>query len=226
MKTYSLTLSDLDINRNEIFLNLGYGSHTPDPPFIEMVDEMLQHLSTFCFPQAAYVLFQGNIRDKDHLEINHKLIKTGSVINRYFDKLTHFGVFVVTAGAPFDNYLEQLRAEDDLLSEFLAYSIGTEIAEAAVRFVSGQIKLEALQSGFSITQSYSPGHCSWNVREQQSLFSVLPDRPCGIVLNESGLMYPLKSISGIIGMGPNADSTPHGCEICGLTTCFKRKVKH
>lgn len=223
MKTYSLTLSDLDINRDEIYLNLGYGSQTPDKPFIDMIDEMFEQLSSYCHPQAGYLIFEGKTVGKDLLEINHQLIKTGPVINRYLEKSTHFGVFVVTAGASFDAYMEQLRAEGDILSEFLAYSIGTEIAEAAVRFLSGKINLEAMQMGFRTTQSYSPGHCSWHVREQQHLFSVLPDKPCGIKLNESGLMHPVKSISGIIGMGVNVDETPHGCEICGLTTCFKRK---
>jgi len=225
MKTYSLTLSELNINRDEIYLNIGYGNQKPDIQFVEMIDQLLDHLAQFCFPQAGYLISEGKIVNKDELEINRTAIKTGSVINRYFEKSTHFGVFVVTAGADFDTFLEQLRTEGDVLSEFLAYSIGTEIAEATVRFVSEKMNREALQMGFKITQPYSPGHCSWHVREQQSLFSILPSRPCGIELNESSLMHPVKSISGIIGMGSNADSTPHGCEICGLTTCFKRKIK-
>lgn len=225
MKTYTLTLSDLNINKDEIYLNLGYGGQVPDEQFVEMIDQLLEHLASFCIPQAAYLIFQGNIPDKNYLEINQTRIKVGPAITKYLHQSTHFAIFVVTAGEAFDKYLDELRNAGDVLSEFLVYSIGTEIAEASVRFVTDKINREALQMGFKITQSYSPGHCSWHVREQQQLFTLLPDKPCGIELNDSSLMHPVKSISGIIGMGKEVELTPHGCEICGLTSCFKRKVK-
>ena len=224
MKTYSLTLSDLNINKDEIYLNLGYGGQVPDEQFVEMIDQLLEQIAEFCFPQAGYLILEGNIPDKNQLEINNISIKVGAVITRYLQHSTNFALFVVTAGEAFDNYLEQLRADGDVLSEFLVYSIGTEIAEATVRYITEKINEEALQMGFKITHSYSPGHCSWHVREQQQLFALLPDKPCGIVLNDSSLMHPVKSISGIIGMGRDVEVTPHGCEICGLTTCFKRKT--
>lgn len=223
MKTYKITLSDLTINKNEIYLNLGYGGQTPDQSFIEMIDIMMEHINSFCFPSAGYLISSGEITDKNYIEINNIRIKVGSVITKYLRNATHFAVFVVTAGEEFDNYLEQLKAEGDIVSEFLAYSIGTEIAEAMVRFVTSRITEEGNKSGFKITHSYSPGHCSWHVREQQQLFSLLPEKPCGVELNESSLMHPVKSISGIIGLGKEVASTPHGCEICGLKTCYKRK---
>ncbi len=222
--TYTVKLSDLDINRNEIYLNLGYGGQTPDQSFIEMIDNMMEHINSLCFPSAGYLISSGEITDKNYIEINNIRIKVGAVITKYLHDATNFAVFVVTAGDEFDNYLEQLKAEGDIVSEFLAYSIGSEIAEASVRFVTNRITEEADKSGFKITHSYSPGHCSWHVREQQHLFSLLPEKPCGVELNESSLMHPVKSISGIIGMGKDVAITPHGCEICGLVTCFKRKV--
>lgn len=223
MKTYKLTLSDLDINKNEIYLNLGCGGQTPDAQFIEMIDEMIERIQSLCIPNAGYLILPGIISDKNYLEINNIRIKVGVVITKYLHDATHFAVFVVTAGEEFDNYLEQLKAEGDIVSEFLAYSIGTEIAEATVRYVTDRITEDADKSGFKISHSYSPGHCSWHVREQQQLFSLLPEKPCGVELNESSLMHPVKSVSGIIGLGKEVAITPHGCNICGLVTCFKRK---
>ena len=224
MKTYSLQLSDLTLNKDEIYLNLGYGGQTPDDQFIELIEQMLEDISTFCVPRAGFTILPGTIPNKNYVKINDVRIKVGPVITRYLNNSTHFGAFVATAGAEFDNYLEQLKAEGDIVSEFLAYSIGSEIAEASVRFVTDRITEEANKSGVKLTHSYSPGHCSWHVREQQQLFSLLPEKPCGVVLNESSLMHPVKSISGIIGLGKDVASTPHGCDICGLKTCFKRKT--
>lgn len=53
---------------------------------------------------------------------------------------------------------------------------------------------------------------------------MLPDRPCGIELTESSLMYPIKSVSGIIGIGSRVERKPYGCTICRNTACYKRRI--
>jgi len=222
---FTLSLSELNIDINEIYLNLGYGGQIPDESFIEMINQLIEHIASFCKPRAGYLIMSGIIADKNYLEINNVRIKVGSVITKYLQNATHFASFVVTAGVEFDSYLEQLKAEGDIVSEFLVYSIGSEIAEATVRFVTEKITEEADNQGLKISHSYSPGHCSWHVREQQQLFSLLPKNPCGVELNESSLMHPVKSISGIIGLGKDIETTLYGCEICGLKSCFKRKTK-
>lgn len=225
-KVFKVSFSELDLDINEIYLNLGYGGQFPEASFVEMIDQLIEYIGSFCRPSAGYIVLSGIIADKNYLEINNVHIKVGSVIAKYLENATYFATFVVTAGEEFDNYVEQLRNDGDIVSEYMAYSIGTEIAEASVRFVTSKIAEEADKNRFKITHSYSPGHCSWHVREQQKLFSLLPEKPCGVELNESSLMHPVKSISGIIGMGKDLEITPHGCEICGLVTCFKRRATH
>lgn len=48
---------------------------------------------------------------------------------------------------------------------------------------------------------YSPGYCGWDVSGQRALFDVLRPEEIGITLNESCLMQPLKSISGVLVAG-------------------------
>jgi len=116
-----------------------------------------------------------------------------------------------------------LKLSGDILSEFLADAIGSEIVEATVRYVTAKITDYADEKGYGTTKPYSPGYCQWHVREQQSLFSLLPEHPCGIRLNSSCLMHPIKSVSGIVGIGVDVKTAPYGCEICKLKTCYKRK---
>ena len=225
MKTHTLTFADLELKREEIFLNLGYGGQTPDEQITELIEQIIVHANTICFPRAGYRIYPGKIIDKDFLEINNVQIKIGRVIAKYFGPATHFATFVATAGVEFDSYLHRLRAEGDMLNEFLADAVGSEIAEATVRYVSERIGEQAVEMGLFATHPYSPGYCSWHVREQHSLFSLLPDEPCGIKLNDSSLMFPIKSVSGVIGLVAQIKETPHACEICGLQTCYKRKEK-
>jgi len=224
--TYSIKLSDLDLDLNEIYLNLGYGGAEPDVHFVEMVQTMIQDISAFCGLQVGYCINELYMPDNKFLEINGQSIKAGQVITKYLQDCTHIATFVVTAGVEFDDYCSRLKADGDIVSEFIAYSIGTEIAEAAVRFVSEKIADEAMAMNMGYTHSYSPGYCSWHVREQENLFRTMPEKPCGITLNKSNLMFPEKSVSGIIGLGANVQLTAHSCEICGMVTCFKRKSKN
>ena len=48
---------------------------------------------------------------------------------------------------------------------------------------------------------FSPGYCGWHVSAQKKLFEYLKPEEIGIGLNESCLMQPLKSISGVIFTG-------------------------
>lgn len=221
--TKTLDLSELEINLNEIYLNLGFGGNSPDETSVEMVATMLDELKVICKPEVGYLIAEGYLPDEHLLCINNSTIRVGKTITGYLQDCSHFAAFVVTAGKSFDLYCAHLKTEGDLFAGFFAYSIGTEIAEAAVRYVSRLIERQASDHDMRFTHSYSPGYCSWHVREQQQLFSILPDQPCGIQLTESHLMYPEKSVSGIIGLGREATLKGHACEICGMTQCFKRK---
>ena len=99
--------------------------------------------------------------------------------------------------------------------------MGSVLAEACVARLEQQ-----LDSDLNVphTLPYSPGYCGWRVTEQHLLFGMLPDRPCGIELTESSLMYPIKSVSGIIGIGSRVERKPYGCAICRNTACYKRRT--
>jgi len=49
---------------------------------------------------------------------------------------------------------------------------------------------------------YSPGYCGWNLTGQRALFAALGPEEIGIHLTDNCLMEPLKSISGVMVMGP------------------------
>jgi hypothetical protein len=73
---------------------------------------------------------------------------------------------------------------------------------------------------------YSPGYCGWDITGQRALFSRLVPVEVGISLNASCLMRPLKSVSGVIAVGPAeihgiAPSYPC-CAKCGERSCRER----
>ncbi|MCF0209200.1 MAG: methionine synthase, partial [Bacteroidaceae bacterium] len=76
------------------------------------------------------------------------------------------------------------------------------------------------------TNRFSPGYCGWHVREQKLLFSTFPlAEPCGVKLTDSCLMLPIKSVSGVIGIGENVRKLEYTCGLCDYANCYKRRKK-
>jgi len=224
MNTFTLALSDLQLDLHEIYLNLGYRGQMPEEHILQMVDDIIFYANQFCRPKVAYDFFDKLCISRHFITINDIPMKTGNVISGYLLPATIIAAFAVTAGEEFDEYLHKLKEGDDIVSEFFADAIGSEIAEASVRYVTQLVSQKATELKLLITNSYSPGYCGWHVREQKQLFSLFPENPCGIKLNDSSLMHPVKSVSGIIGLGCKIENTPYACEICGMKNCFKRKI--
>lgn len=101
--------------------------------------------------------------------------------------------------------------------------VGSEIVEAAADLMQNDLQKAMISSGRKITNRYSPGYCGWDVAEQHKLFQLVPDNFCGIRLTESALMDPVKSVSGIIGIGENVKMNPYTCRLCDLKDCIYRK---
>jgi cobalamin-dependent methionine synthase I len=82
-----------------------------------------------------------------------------------------------------------------------------------------------LEENKLITNRYSPGYCDWPVKDQQKLFSFFPEKFCGIRLSESSLMYPIKSLSGMIGIGSLVSYQLYPCDSCKDENCQYRKLR-
>ncbi|MFN2335640.1 MAG: hypothetical protein ABR560_01615, partial [Bacteroidales bacterium] len=57
------------------------------------------------------------------------------------------------------------------------------------------------------------------------LFSFFKDNFCAITLTDSALMNPVKSVSGLIGIGRDVRYTSYQCHICDNKNCIYRNRK-
>ncbi|MDR1340261.1 MAG: hypothetical protein LBK58_09455 [Prevotellaceae bacterium] len=110
---------------------------------------------------------------------------------------------------------------EDIRVHYILDIMGTAIVEKVGDCIES--KLEKSLPDMLHTHRFSPGYCSWHLTEQRNFFSLLGDRPCGISLSDVCLMNPIKSISGIIGVGKEVQTRKYACQYCELETCYKRK---
>ncbi len=217
-----LAFASLVLPDEDIYLAMEYRGSTPDAYIRSLMAEVLQEAATLCIPRYQYCVLDATQPSRSCLQVQDTLFSIGGVIGSYLSGMTQVCLFVATAGREYEAYLHRLRAEGDIVKEFVADSIGSVIAEACVAEISKEM---SAMEGLSHSLPYSPGYCGWNICEQEKLFAFFPGQPCGISLSASFLMSPVKSISGFIGLGKELKPQPYRCEICNNKHCYKRKEK-
>lgn len=113
-----------------------------------------------------------------------------------------------------------------MVKVFVADSIGSVIAEKAADSMELSLQKAIDERGWRHTNRFSPGYCGWHVSQQQMLFPLFgEERPCGVSLTDSSLMVPIKSVSGVIGLGPSVRKLEYSCGLCDFKDCYKRRRK-
>lgn len=142
----------------------------------------------------------------------------------------NLALFAVTIGENVCTKITRLFDTNDFaLGSMLdsAASEGTEMAAQAVESYYRGYLMDMGHFGTSAgIMQFSPGYCGWHVSAQKKLFEFLRPTEIGIELGESFLMRPLKSISGVIVVGPKEifefeDVFPF-CNECETHSCRDR----
>jgi len=190
-----------------------------------LVEKYITECLRISSTEGAFVLTEALLSSSDEeITVPGLVFDSGKIIPKMLRHSAYYVFFVVTAGPEPEALARNLMAEGNYLEGYIVDLVASALVDSAADQIQEQIRKIAKEGGMSITNRYSPGYCSWKVEEQQKLFSLFPEGSCGISLSESSLMNPVKSISGIIGMGAGVSYRDYTCEICSMVHCQFRKV--
>lgn len=208
-----------ELVRKDVWFAMGYRDAVPERNICELVDAVAEELVPAAAIRYLYRFVKAARTSPTTITLDGIGFRPGGIICSYLDGMTDACVFVATAGREFDEALKRLNRRGDIVADFVADAIGTVLAELAVNRLESRVHSETAGS-----LSYSPGYCGWDIREQQDFFRLFPPQPCGIMLGESFLMKPEKSISGFCAFGEKLTRQPYHCRICKNVNCYKRKI--
>jgi hypothetical protein len=144
-------------------------------------------------------------------------------VRQIFPNADSLALFALTMGKKVNEKIETLFKENDFAMGSMLGCIASLAADKAVK------KLEiTFSDNFPNTcvLSYSPGYCGWDISGQKKLFEYLHPEKIGIVLNDSFLMIPLKSVSGVLISGKREIQTFENnfsfCSLCKTKSCLER----
>jgi len=224
MRQFNIELDDLNITKSQIEKAMGFKSGNSPDPFPGLIDEILDIALTYSSIEGGYIV-RGDISFD---LINHKLIigavdfRTQKIVIEQVKKSEKMALFLCTVGPEIGEWSKKLMSEGKTLKGYIIDVVGSEIVESAMDNIQNSLEMEMKNQGLYITNRYSPGYCGWNVSEQQKLFTFFPKNFCGIKLSDISFMYPIKSVSGIIGIGKNVEKNNYPCKQCDDKNCIYR----
>ena len=214
MTEKTLTYDDLLITAADVYEQMGYHGVEPDVATQRETLSIIDKVCEWLKPQFCFFV----VRELPDFDM-------GRIILRQLRGAEAYALFIATAGTDFEHFQQQLKTEGDMVRVFIADALGSVIAEKCADRMEETLQTSIDKLGWHHTNRFSPGYCGWHVSQQQRLFPLFDSHTCGVSLTESSLMVPIKSVSGIIGLGPDVRHLDYTCGLCDFQQCYKRKQK-
>jgi hypothetical protein len=225
---FSCNFSDLGIKPEMLEDLMGYADENSPEPFPTIINDVLIEADSYSEIKGGYLIHKNISIDpfNNSITINEVEFLPKKIVIRRLKEARHAALFVCTAGEGIGLWAKSLMKSGDMMKGYTVDILGSLIVETAMDKIHDQLEKDMNLKGMGVTDRYSPGYCGWDVKEQKKLFRFFPNDFCGIKLMESSFMYPVKSISGIIGIGKNANRKNYACQLCKDPNCIYRNKRH
>ena len=211
MTEKKLTYNALQIATTDIFDQMGYHGTQPDEAIRHETQAIIDDVRQWLHPRFCYVIVR-----------QLPAFNMGKIIQHQLQGSEAYACFIATCGTEYEAYQNRMKLQDDLVRLYIAEALGSVIAEKCADRMEEHLQRNIDKLGWHHTNRYSPGYCGWSVSEQQLLFPLFNGNTCGVRLTDSSLMLPIKSVSGIIGVGKDVRKLDYTCRLCNQANCFRR----
>lgn len=226
---YYPTVDEIDIHFSDVLSVLHETDLSTENPIVVEVMKVFDELGDISDIRGGYVIFDDIeiLRNQGKIRIDNQVLEPHQKICGYMGEAEKMAVFICTAGEKFSLLSNQYNKEGDYLKGYIVDTFGSIVVGKGMDYIQAQLEMKMRREcGMKITNRYSPGYCNWLVADQKQLFSLIPQNECEITLSPSCLMLPIKSISGIIGIGKGVTKSNYSCDVCSNITCVYRKVRN
>jgi hypothetical protein len=217
----------LAVDPDEVLRFQGYkrGIDIPGPDVLGLLEEALTIGRALMAPRAVvrWTPVRGQGADSVALD---DVAFTIPGITRSWGILTDVAGAVVTIGDALERRVAELWEARELPLAAMLDSVGSGAVESLAEHVNDVLCQQGIARGEKVTNRISPGYGDWDVGEQSLLFRLVPGRPIDVRLNDACFMTPEKTITLLVGAGPDArvDHYFSQCARCWMAGCAYRRV--
>jgi hypothetical protein len=136
-------------------------------------------------------------------------------------------VAVYTIGPALERRVQELQARGDSVLSYMLDTVGVLALGAVGETLRCIVEERAEALGWGVSPALSPGSLvGWSIMGQRALCALLPLEEIGVRLNDHYVLEPHKSVSMLIGLGPDYATNHVGsvCRFCSLAdSCWRRR---
>ena len=213
----------MKISEKEVLRYLGFRQHMPDENTLRFICAVESALQTEIRPKSIYGEFPLAFLSNREVKIGDKVFESEK-LRRHLNGCERILVFAATLGAGADSLLRRYSATDRAKAA-VAQAVLAAATESYCDEVCAEIAKKENKNGWYLRPRFSPGYGDLALTAQRDLFALLEiTKRTGIVLTESCLMLPTKSVTAFIGLTRDAQRCDkRGCALCDNTDCAYRK---
>ena len=223
---YNFDFKELTLDLPGLRAILGYPDSQLPAPFDDYLLEALEFASQLTDIKSSFRIIDDIKLEPSsgRLVASGATFQVGKTVLKELRNSERLLFFVCSAGKTISDKATTLLMGEDPAKGYIYDQVGIFLVEA-VGDRMNQLVREMLPPDQTITNRYSPGYCQWGLSDQHTLFALFPPAPCGVTLTPSALMNPIKSISGVIGIGEKVGYREYPCALCQSLNCIYRRVK-
>ena len=150
--------------------------------------------------------------------------KSGEVVQinlgqsiKFLKPATHVILGVYSVGEGLDGESANTSLEGNLLEAYIIDLIGLAALEKICAVIKKKAEDQARKVGWGVSPFLSPGSVhGWDLEEQSKLCQLLPIDRINVSIKNNSVLFPLKSIVALIGIGSDYETAKVGskCDVC------------
>jgi len=190
------------------------------PRLVQLATRALEEGRPLLRPQVFYSHHDVKTLRHERLVLSGGGYLSGSLISQHLSPAQEIVILVCTIGTALDDLMPEVMKQDMVYALALD-GVGSAAAEALANEACRQLELEAAKKGYQASIPLSPGMVGWTVDEgQPQIFDLIADEAIGVTLSDHFVMTPRKSLSMVVGLGPDMGYQGKVCDFCAMReTC-------
>jgi hypothetical protein len=214
----------LSLKTGEVLRRQGFRGHSKIRPEIKnLISELLASVNKtrLLEPAVAYEYYKVTGISPSQVSLEGDKAIQGPLLHKIFPEAKELAVVVCTIGPKLEKQVTDYSKNGETLRGALLDGIGNAAVDILIPEACRCIASEVSSRGHQASSPVSPGWSGLPLTEQWNLFELVNTKEIGVSLTPSGIMVPRKSVSMVIGIGPQM-ATWTQAEVCAR--CSLRKT--
>jgi hypothetical protein len=186
------------------------------PALANLAEQAIEEGLPLVEPRVVYKTFEVQDVRHERLTFTGGGQLSGKLITAHLVQARQVHVLLCSIGSSLERYADETWSSSAVYSLALD-GVGSAAVEALANAACRRLEDQALEQGWKSSIPLSPGMVDWPVEDAQpQIFHLLEEEQLDVSLTSSFIMVPRKSLTMVVGIGPEMSLTGRTCDYCNL----------